>query len=60
MRLRVHDMAEAGMPTWLVELFGMFRTGAAARTTGAVRAVAGHEPRTFAQFAHDHVAAFAR
>ena len=49
-----HGMAEAGTPTWLVELFGMFRAGAAARTTGAVRAVTGREPRTFA---HDHVAA---
>lgn len=42
----------------LIGLFGLLRQGAHERTTDAVRALTGREPRTFARFAHDHAALF--
>ena len=50
-------LLQAGMPEWLaanlLTLFGLVRQGALSRTTGTVRAVTGHEPRRFSQFASD-------
>ncbi len=52
----------AGMPDWLVEhlvaLFGIIRQGALEQTTDTVHSLSGREPRTFAQFAHEHVGLF--
>lgn len=57
------SMVEAGMPVWfvdnLVTLFGFLRRGAVARTTDAVRALTGDEPRDFGDFARDHAPIFA-
>jgi uncharacterized protein YbjT (DUF2867 family) len=57
------SMLEAGVPAMIageiVALFGTMRAGSMARTTDAVRSLTGHEPRTFARFAHDHARLFA-
>jgi len=56
-------LVAAGAPEWfarqLVILFGLLRGGAAESTTDTVRAVTGHEPRTFARFVNDHARLFA-
>jgi uncharacterized protein YbjT (DUF2867 family) len=53
---------EAGMPDWLVEhligVFGIIREGVLEQTTDMVRTLSGCEPRTFAQFAHEHAGLF--
>lgn len=55
-------MIAAGMPEWvaanLVVLFGLLRDGAGAQTGDGVRRVAGRAPRSFADFAREHAAAF--
>jgi uncharacterized protein YbjT (DUF2867 family) len=55
-------LVAAGMPDWLVAhldgLFGMIRRGAFEQTTDTVRALTGRTPRSFAEFARDHAAAF--
>ena len=55
-------MAQAGLPAPMVEailaVFAAQRAGALARTTRAIEALTGREPRTFARFAHAHAAAF--
>lgn len=56
-------MLDSGAPQWLAEnvvgLFGELREGAGAEVTDTVRALTGRPPRTFAEFARDHAAAFA-
>ena len=56
-------LVQAGMPDWLVEhldrAFERIRRGEFAQTTDTVRVLTGREPRTFAQLARDHAAAFA-
>jgi uncharacterized protein YbjT (DUF2867 family) len=61
------DAARAGMlasgaPDWfadsLVVLYGLLRDGIAAHPADGVRTLTGREPRTFAEFAHDHRAVF--
>jgi hypothetical protein len=42
----------------IVAVFGVLRQGAQERTTDAVRALTGREPRTFAQFARDYTGLF--
>lgn len=42
----------------IVAVFGFLRRGFQDRTTGAVRALTGREPRTFARFARDHAGLF--
>ena len=42
----------------IVAVFGVLRQGAQERTTDAVRALTGREPRTVAQFARDHAGLF--
>lgn len=53
---------EAGMPDWLVThlmaLFQLIRRGALEQTTDTVHALTGREPRTFAEFARDHLRLF--
>jgi hypothetical protein len=39
-------------------VFALIRDGAYEETTDAVRVLTGREPRTFAEFARDHAAAF--
>ena len=55
-------MLEAGLPPLLadsiVDLFVSKQAGNMSQTTDAVRALAGREPRTFAQFARENAAAF--
>jgi uncharacterized protein YbjT (DUF2867 family) len=55
-------LVETGMPEFIakqiVTLFGALRQGVQERTTGAVRASTGREPRTFARFAQDHAGLF--
>jgi uncharacterized protein YbjT (DUF2867 family) len=55
-------LREAGLPSWLadsiVTLYGLLRQGLAAHPTDDVRVLTGRPPRTFAEFAHDHRAAF--
>lgn len=55
------ELDAAGLPGWLVDhldrAFGLIRAGAMAETTDVVRAVTGREPRDFAAFARDRVAA---
>lgn len=55
-------MLEAGVPAMaadaLVAIFGSLRAGEMARTTDAVQAMTGREPRSFARFARDHAALF--
>jgi uncharacterized protein YbjT (DUF2867 family) len=52
----------AGMPGWLVEhlvgLFGLVREGVLAEVTDTIRVVTGRDPRSFAEFARDHVEVF--
>lgn len=52
----------AGVPEWFadsfVALFGLLRSGLRAETTDAVRVLTGRDPKTIADFAHDHSAAF--
>jgi uncharacterized protein YbjT (DUF2867 family) len=52
----------AGTPEFvvgqIVAVFGVLRQGAQDRTTDAVRALTGREPRAFAQFARDHASHF--
>jgi uncharacterized protein YbjT (DUF2867 family) len=52
----------AGIPGFvagqIVAVFGVLRQGAQERTSDAVRALTGHEPRTFARFARDHASLF--
>ena len=56
-------MIDSGAPQWLAEnlvgLFGKLREGAGADVTDTVRALTARSPRTFAEFARDHAAAFA-
>jgi uncharacterized protein YbjT (DUF2867 family) len=56
------SMLKAGMPAWnaraVVELYGEFAAGKAARVTDAVERLTGHPPIPFARFARDHAAAF--
>ena len=42
----------------ILAVFAAQRAGALARTTRAIEALTGREPRTFARFAHAHAAAF--
>jgi uncharacterized protein YbjT (DUF2867 family) len=55
-------MLQAGlsrmMADSIVDLFVTMQAGTMARPTDAVRTLTGREPRSFAQFAHDHAAAF--
>jgi uncharacterized protein YbjT (DUF2867 family) len=55
-------MREAGVPDWyadqLVALFGELRRAGGAAATDVVRVLTGSEPRTVADFARDHAAAF--
>ena len=55
-------MIAAGMPEWvaanLVTLFALLRDGAGAQTSDGVRRLAGHQPRSFADFAREHAEAF--
>lgn len=57
------SMLRSGMPEWnaraVVELYGEFAAGKAARVTEVVARVTGHPPTSFARFAGDHAAAFA-
>jgi uncharacterized protein YbjT (DUF2867 family) len=57
-----HAMLEAGLPALMadtiVDVFATQRAGSMARTTDAVKALTGREPRAFAQFARDHAALF--
>jgi uncharacterized protein YbjT (DUF2867 family) len=52
-------LVAAGMPDWLVHhlvaVFGLIRQGALEQTTDTVQALTGREPRSFAQFARDHL-----
>jgi uncharacterized protein YbjT (DUF2867 family) len=54
-------LTAAGMPDWLVDhldgVFALIRAGRLAETTDVVRAVSGREPRDFAAFARDRLAA---
>lgn len=56
------SFVDAGFPDWLITHFGylfpLLREGAIAQPTDTVRAVTGREPRTFAAWARDYVAAF--
>lgn len=56
------SMLKAGMPEWnaraLVELYGVFASGAAARTTDTVNRILGRNPITCSQFIRDHASAF--
>jgi len=56
-------MLGAGLPEWLadalVALYGRLRAGVAAEVTADVQRLTGRAPRTFADFARDHAAAFA-
>ena len=56
------NMVESGLPPMvadtIVEVFASYRAGAQARTTDTVLALTGHAPRSFAQFAREHAAAF--
>lgn len=58
------DATDRGLPDWLVnhllELFALCQAGEESRTTDGVRELTGREPRTFAQFAHDHFTRDAR
>jgi NAD(P)H dehydrogenase (quinone) len=55
------ELDAAGLPGWLVEhldgAFALTRSGALAETTDVVRVVTGREPRDFAAFARDRMAA---
>jgi uncharacterized protein YbjT (DUF2867 family) len=55
-------MVQAGLPEWLADqlviLWQQLRRGAAATTTDVVRVLTGREPRSVADFARDHAAAF--
>jgi uncharacterized protein YbjT (DUF2867 family) len=55
-------MVQAGLPDWLADqlviLWQQLRRGAAATTTDVVRVLTGREPRSVADFARDHAAAF--
>jgi uncharacterized protein YbjT (DUF2867 family) len=55
-------LTEAGMPEWLVThlggLFPRLRNGEAASTTDTVLRLTGRPPRSIAEFARDHAAAF--
>jgi len=57
------SLVAAGMPDWLVDqldgAFTLIRDGALEETTDCVRVLTGREPRSFAEFARDHAAAFA-
>jgi uncharacterized protein YbjT (DUF2867 family) len=56
-------LAADGLPDWLVGhldgVFALIRDGAFEETTDTVRVITGREPRSFADFARDHRAAFA-
>jgi len=58
----LRGLTDAGMSTdyagFLVTILGYFRAGYAERTTDAVRAVTGRDPRTFEQYAQDHRASW--
>ena len=55
-------LVAAGLPDWVVthlgSLFPLVREGALAPTTDTVRKLTGRDPRSFADFAHDHAEAF--
>jgi len=55
-------MLRAGLPEWTAEqqliLWNELRRGAAATTTDVVRVLTGRKPRTVADYARDHIAAF--
>jgi uncharacterized protein YbjT (DUF2867 family) len=56
-------MTEQGVPGFvaaqIVTVFEVLRGGAQEQTTDTVRALTGHEPRSFAEFARDHAHLFA-
>ncbi len=56
------SMRTTGMPEWyigmLLELFELQRNGTSARITPTLRTLLGRPPRTVAEFARDHAAAF--
>jgi uncharacterized protein YbjT (DUF2867 family) len=60
----LQGLVEAGIPGvvagQIVAVFGVLRQGVQERTTDAVRALTGREPRTFAQFARVHASLFTR
>ncbi|MCZ6688403.1 MAG: SDR family oxidoreductase [Planctomycetota bacterium] len=55
-------MLDAGFPEWLadclLELYGIYREGKGEMVTNVVSAITGKEPRSFEQFAKDHISAF--
>jgi uncharacterized protein YbjT (DUF2867 family) len=55
-------LVHAGMPDWLVQqligAFRLIRQGWFEETTDTVRTLTGREPRTFAEFSHDHAGLF--
>jgi hypothetical protein len=57
------ELVDAGAPAWLVThltgAFRLIRQGALEPATATVRAITGHEPRTFDVFARDHARFFA-
>jgi len=57
------SMIEQGLPEFvaaeIVAVFGVLRQGAQDRPTGTVQALTGHEPSTFADFAHENAHLFA-
>ncbi|MDQ4148479.1 MAG: SDR family oxidoreductase [Actinomycetota bacterium] len=57
------SFVQAGMPDWLVkhliELFRMVKKGDLSHVTDTFKALTGHRPRTFAEFARDRAALFA-
>ena len=58
-----NGLIASGMPAWLVDhlhgAFALIRDGVYEETTDTVRVLIGREPRSFADFARDHAAAFA-
>ena len=58
----LQGMLDAGLPDWfatnLVAMAQFFRRGVGARVTDVVRVLTGREPRSVADFAPDHAAAF--
>lgn len=59
-----HGLIAAGMPEWLVQhlagAFARIRAGDFAQVTGTVEQLTGRPARSFADFASDHRALFAR
>ena len=59
----VQGMVGAGVPEWIAEGYGElsvgFEAGYADTTTDGVRRLAGHDPRSYAEFARDFAGVFA-